>query len=78
MNNNTRENGYITFPAGSFFYHAGTESKLNNPTYWWCFFDLKTEKLYDQYCHLIMENATDFLVKEGHIDKDKNILKEFI
>ena len=51
---------------------------LNTRVYWWAYFDTKTEKLYDQFANLIMDNAKDYLIKEGHIDKDMNKIKEFI
>ena len=51
---------------------------FNTPEYWWCYFDTKTKKLYDMYCVLILEDATEYLLNLGCIDKNYNKLKQFI
>lgn len=50
--------------------------RFNTDAYWWCYYDKATDKLYNQFCCLILENGYDYLLGLGHIDKDKNFLKE--
>jgi hypothetical protein len=50
---------------------------FNTEIYWWCYYNKETNALYSQYGNLIMDNAFEYLFNLGHIDKDKNFIKEF-
>ena len=51
--------------------------EFNTRRYWWCYFDKESKKLYDQFCNLIMDDASGYLLDLGHIDERMNKLKEF-
>lgn len=50
---------------------------FNTEKYWDCFFDVKTKRLYNEYCRLLMEDGYDYLLNLGLIDKDMNQIKYF-
>ena len=49
--------------------------EFNTQAYWWCYFDKSDFKLYDQFCCLIMDDARDYLISSGLINKDLEVLK---
>ena len=51
---------------------------FNTPRYWHCFYDPNSGKLYDEYCYLIMEDATPYLIECGLIDKNRNKIGYFL
>lgn len=51
--------------------------KFNTEKFWWCYYNKEDDKLYDQFKNLCMENAYQYLLELGHIDKDRNFLKAF-
>lgn len=50
---------------------------FNTRRFWHCYYDVETDKLYNQYCVLVMDNAYNYLLGIGAIDKDKNRLFVF-
>lgn len=50
---------------------------FNTKRYWHCFYNKDTNKLYNEYCRLLMDNAYDYLLKIGLIDENKNTLEYF-
>lgn len=50
---------------------------FNTDKFWHCFFDVKTKKLYNEFCRLLMDDAYDYLLNIGLIDKDMNFIKYF-
>lgn len=49
----------------------------NTVLYWHCFYDPRTKILYNQYFRKIMDDAFDYLLQIGLIDKDNNQIKGF-
>lgn len=50
---------------------------FNTPRFWWCYFDVKTKILYNQYANIVLEDATEYLLSNGLIDENFNQLKSF-
>lgn len=50
---------------------------FNTKRWWHCYYDKNTDKLYNEYCRLVKENAYDYLLSIGCIDKDRNLIKYF-
>lgn len=50
---------------------------FNTKAYWHCFYDPKTDKLYNEYCRLIMENGFSYLLGLNLIDENRNQITYF-
>ena len=50
---------------------------FNTVAYWHCYYDEKTNKLYDQYCGLITNNAKEYLARIGLLSEDGQVLETF-
>jgi len=49
---------------------------FNTDNYWWCYYDYKTNSLYDQFCRKINVNAKDYLMKIGVLNSNNEKIKQ--
>jgi hypothetical protein len=49
--------------------------QFNIKEYWHCWYDPKTNKMYNQFGKKTMNNAYDYLLLNGFINKEKEFLK---
>ena len=45
---------------------------FNTRRFWHCYYDVVTDRLYNQYCVKVMESAYEYLLGIGAIDENKN------
>ena len=50
---------------------------FNTNAYWWCYYDPKTNNLYDQFCRLLREDGNEYLVRIGLMDSKGKMINYF-
>ena len=51
---------------------------FNTVKYWHCWYDEKTNKMYDEYCNRISEpDPKQYLIDAGMIDENNKVLRYF-
>jgi len=50
---------------------------FNTKKFWHCWFDPKTNSLYNEYCIKVLENASDYLISIGMINDKLELIRDF-
>ena len=50
---------------------------FNTIAYWHCYYDIRTNKLYDQFCGLITNRANEYLMRIGLLSNSGEVIETF-
>ena len=71
---------YFTFGGGKEEItqeYRDTLLEFNTVLYWWCYYDVTDNKLYDQFGVLLRTDGREYLTRIGLMDKEGNVISDF-